>query len=268
MEFVLTILGCGAALPAPDSYPTSQYLTMGGNNFLIDCGEGAQVQMKRFGVKKSRINHIFISHLHGDHVFGLPGLISTYNLLGRKRDLHIYAHAEMQKVLMQNIYTFMHVLDFRIHFHCLSKTQPETVFSDNNCEVVSFPLSHRIPVCGFLFREKTVPQVYSRSYAFCSDTIPVGDAVDIYKNVDLLYHEATFLHTERNMADMTYHSTARDAAALAKEAGVKHLILGHYSSRYKNRDEFIIEAGDIFSPVSLACDGLRVTISRKGDITV
>ena len=309
MEFRVSVLGCGSAFPSPRRYASSQLVQADGNYFLMDCGEGAQLQLRRFGLKMQRIQHVLISHIHGDHVFGLPGLLSTFNLLGRKSDLHIYAHAELRKPLMQNVYSFMHELTYRIIFHTLSKTEKVLLYEDRKWEVFSFPLVHRIPVCGFFIRQKpalphlrklvreryeipsyqiplikagadfttqsgevianselTLPASPSSSYAYCTDTLPLAGAVPFYAGSTLLYHEATFLESDRSLAEATFHSTAADAGRLASAAGASCLMLGHYSARYPDTALLVDEAKASFPNVIAASDGLQLEIS-KGAVT-
>ncbi len=305
MEFKVSVLGCGSAFPLPGRLSSSQLVQADGNFMLLDCGEGTQLQLRRFGLKMQRIQHVLISHLHGDHVFGLPGLLSTFNLLGRKSDLHIYAHAELKKPLMQNVYAFMHELSYKIVFHQLSKTDREIIFEDEKWELFSFPLSHRIPVCGFLIRQKpgalhlrkhvkelyriplksiplikggadfttdtgelipnhelTFPPAPPCSYAYCTDTLPLENAVPYYAGATLLYHEATFLDSDASMATATFHSTAVQAARMATLAGATHLLLGHYSARYSDLIPLLVEARGHFPEVTLASDGLKIEIGK------
>jgi ribonuclease Z len=155
MAFSVTILGSSSALPTSNRNLTAHLLNVDERFFLIDCGEGTQLQLKRYKAKFSKLDHIFITHLHGDHVFGLPGLISTLNLLGRKHPLHIYANAQLEKTLSQFMSFFYDNLDFPIVYHTLNMSSSEMIYEDNKLEVLSFPLKHRVPTCGFLFREKS-----------------------------------------------------------------------------------------------------------------
>ena len=258
--------------------------------FLIDCGEGTQVQLRKAKAKFSKINHIFISHLHGDHVFGLPGLISSFRLLGRETPLHVYGPKGI-KEMMETIFRITETHQgFEVVFHELSSKKSEKVFEDNRVEVFTIPLDHRIYCNGYLFKEKpkerhlnmqeiskypeieicdyhnlkrgkdiqlsdgyilknenlTKPAEPSVSYAFCSDTRYLESIIPIIKNVDVLYHEATFLHDLKKMADYTGHSTALEAAKIARKANVKKLILGHFSNRYHDLSVFLNEACEIF----------------------
>ena len=290
MSTYLTILGYNSAIPTVKSAPTAQFLEMEERCFLIDCGEGTQVQLRKAKAKFSKINHIFISHLHGDHVFGLPGLISSFRLLGRETPLHVYGPKGI-KEMMETIFRITETHQgFEVVFHELSSKKSEKVFEDNRVEVFTIPLDHRIYCNGYLFKEKpkerhlnmqeiskypeieicdyhnlkrgkdiqlsngyilknenlTKPAEPSVSYAFCSDTRYLESIIPIIKNVDVLYHEATFLHDLKKMADYTGHTTALEAAKIARKANVKKLILGHFSNRYNDLSVFLNEACEIF----------------------
>ena len=290
MSTYLTILGYNSAIPTVKSAPTAQFLEMEERCFLIDCGEGTQVQLRKAKAKFSKINHIFISHLHGDHVFGLPGLISSFRLLGRETPLHVYGPKGI-KEMMETIFRITETHQgFEVVFHELSSKKSEKVFEDNRVEVFTIPLYHRIYCNGYLFKEKpkerhlnmqeiskypeieicdyhnlkrgkdiqlsdgyilknenlTKPAEPSVSYAFCSDTRYLESIIPIIKNVDVLYHEATFLHDLKKMADYTGHTTALEAAKIARKANVKKLILGHFSNRYNDLSVFLNEACEIF----------------------
>lgn len=295
MSTYLTILGYNSAIPTVKSAPTAQFLEMEERCFLIDCGEGTQVQLRKAKAKFSKINHIFISHLHGDHVFGLPGLISSFRLLGRETPLHVYGPKGI-KEMMETIFRITETHQgFEVVFHELSSKKSEKVFEDNRVEVFTIPLDHRIYCNGYLFKEKpkerhlnmkeiskypeieicdyhnlkrgkdiqlsdgyilknenlTKPAEPSVSYAFCSDTRYLESIIPIIKNVDVLYHEATFLHDLKKMADYTGHTTALEAAKIASKANVKKLILGHFSNRYHDLSVFLKEACEIFPETHL-----------------
>lgn len=295
MSTYLTILGYNSAIPTVKSAPTAQFLEMEERCFLIDCGEGTQVQLRKAKAKFSKINHIFISHLHGDHVFGLPGLISSFRLLGRETLLHVYGPKGI-KEMMETIFRITETHQgFEVVFHELSSKKSEKVFEDNRVEVFTIPLDHRIYCNGYLFKEKpkerhlnmqeiskypeieicdyhnlkrgkdiqlsdgyilknenlTKPAEPSVSYAFCSDTRYLESIIPIIKNVDVLYHEATFLHDLKKMADYTGHTTALEAAKIARKANVKKLILGHFSNRYHDLSVFLNEACEIFPETHL-----------------
>ncbi|WP_321309035.1 ribonuclease Z [Marinifilum fragile] len=304
MKFEVTILGSNSALPTTKRYPTAQVLNVLERFFLIDCGEGTQIQMKRFRVPMSRINHIFISHTHGDHIFGLIGLLSTYALQGRKSDLHIYGHSKLEKLITFQLELLETRKQYDIYFHTIFGKETQTLFEDDKVIVQSFPLKHgAMPCAGFLFKEKERPRslnadlldfynvpirfrhslkmgedfvteegevipnkkltqdpLPTRSYAFCTDTAPYKKILPIIENVDLLYHEATFLKTEVKLAKATYHSTAEQAAKVASEANVKKLIIGHFSSRFKTLDAHLKEAKFVFENTHLAEDGGKFTI--------
>ena len=293
--FEVHILGCGSALPTTRHNATSQIVRIGNKQFMIDCGEGTQLQMRRSHIHFSFVNHIFISHLHGDHCFGLIGLISTFGLLGRTAPLHIYADPLLQRLMQPQLNFFCNGLKYPLHFHDIDATKQTVIYEDKSITVETIPLQHRIPCCGFLFREKpkkrhliaSLVEYYdipihqranikegndyttpdgtlipnsrlttdadpSRSYAFCSDTLPCPNIVEQIREIDLLYHEATFAEAEHSRAQETFHSTARQAAHIAKEANVKQLVIGHFSSRYKEDEQLLNEAKEIFPTTSLA----------------
>ena len=303
MNNTVTILGCGSALPTREHFPTAQILELRDKQFMIDCGEGAQIRMRQYGVKTPRLNHIFISHLHGDHCFGLIGLISTFGLLGRTAPLHIYADPKLEELMRPQIEFFCKGLHYPLFFHGIDATRHQTIYEDNTITVESLPLEHRIPCCGFLFREKpkrrhllgdvanfykipaymrqsikdgadyttpdgeTIPNSRltkdadrSRSYAYCSDSAPCYNNSALLHCVDLLYHEATFAESEKERAAQTYHSTARQAAQVASEAGVKRLLIGHYSSRYETPEVLLNEARELFPETICANEGMVVSI--------
>lgn len=303
MSFELTILGSGSALPTSERNPTAHVLNVHGRFFLIDCGEGTQIRMRQQKISFARIRHIFISHLHGDHFYGLMGLISTRNLLGITSDLHIYSHSDLKELIQPQLDYLKGEMGFKITFHPLNFKTPQLIFSDKMAEVYSFPLRHSIPVCGFLFREKpalagmikekikelqipvrdirsikegagftapdgrtfthgelTHPAPPPRSYAFCTDTVPHDPALETIRGVNLLYHEATFQSDLEEWAGKTLHSTARQAAAFAREAGAGKLIIGHFSNRYDDDDSFLTEAREIFPETEAASDGKRYSI--------
>lgn len=296
-------MGCGSSTPSLQRNPASQLINICENYFLIDCGEGTQLQMRKFRVKFQRINHIFISHLHGDHYLGIIGLIQSMHLLGRKNDLHIYAHANLEELINHHLYVSQSKLNYKIVFHYLSYEKKEQIYDSKNLEIFSFPLKHRIPTCGFLLKEKTKPykimskkikdanlpyyaiqkmkagenyinnegKVYnfmdytekpsaSYSYAYCSDTMFDPHLPQYINNVDYIYHESTFLQKDAGRANDTFHSTAMQAAEIAKLCGAKKLILGHFSVRYKNIQEFLKEAKTVFEETELAEDGKIIKI--------
>ncbi len=294
----LTILGCYAATPRTITNPTSQVLEIKNRMFLIDCGEGTQVQLRKNKIKFSKINQVFISHLHGDHFFGLIGLISTFSLLGRTTDLHIYGPKGIKEIILLQLRLSNSWTNYDLYFHELELEVSETIFEDDKVVVTTIPLKHRVYTNGFLFQEKigerklnmdavlnheiescyyqkikngkditledgriisnsilTFDPIQPKSYAFCSDTVYHEAILSIIENVDVLYHESTFLESEDALALKTLHSTAKQAAQIALKANVKLLILGHYSTRYDNITVFQEEAKTIFPEVLLADDG-------------
>lgn len=294
----LTILGCYAATPRTLTNPTSQVLEIKNHMFLIDCGEGTQVQLRKHKIKFSRINHIFISHLHGDHFFGLPGLISTFRLLGRDKEMHVYGPKGIKEAITLLLKLGNSWTNYPLFFHELTSNESETVYEDEKVSVRTIPLNHRVYTNGFLFSEKLgerkldidavntygIDKAYfqnikngkdvvldngkiiandllsfdppkPKSYAFCSDTAFKPDIVPLISGVDVLYHEATFLESQADLAVKTKHSTAREAAQIAKEANVATLVLGHYSTRYKSISLFKEEAQQVFNNVELGDDG-------------
>ena len=294
----LTILGCYAATPRTFTNPTSQVLEIRNQLFLIDCGEGTQVQLRKNKIKFSKINHIFISHLHGDHFFGLIGLISTFSLLNRTTDLQIYGPKGIKEVINLQLKLSNSWPGYGLFFHELESKESEVIFEDDKVIVKTIPLKHRVYTNGFLFQEKIrerklnldavqnyeIDRCYyqnikngkditpedgrlienhkltfdpdpTMSYAFCSDTLYNENIIPIIKEVDVLYHEATFLDSEEALAGKTMHSTAKEAAKIALKANVKQLVLGHYSTRYESITLFKEQAETIFPNVLLADDG-------------
>lgn len=294
----LTILGCYSATPRTDTNPTSQVLEINNHMFLIDCGEGTQVELRRNKIKFARIKHIFISHLHGDHFFGLVGLISTFRLLTRETELHIYCPKGLKEVITLQMKLADSWTNYQLIFHELTSTESELIFEDDKVQVFTIPLDHRVYTNGFLFKEKAgdrhldmdavlnanisvayyrkLKQGYDvvnedgvlidnnkvttdpnppKSYAFCSDTAYNEAIIPIIKDVDVLYHESTFLDQHASLAPKTKHSTAKEAATIAKKAKVKTLVLGHFSTRYDNLNDFKSEAQTVFESVELADDG-------------
>ena len=295
--FEIHILGCGSALPTTRHNASAQVVRIGNKQFMIDCGEGTQIQLRKYHIHFSFINHIFISHLHGDHCFGLIGLISTFGLLGRTAPLHIYADPNLEQLMKPQIEFFCKGMKYPLFFHGIDATKHQVIYEDNTITVESLPLRHRMPCCGFLFREKpkkrhligdavnfynipaymrqaikdgadyttpegeTIPNSRltkdadpSRSYAYCSDTAPC-DNREALEGVDLLYHEATFADSEKERAAQTFHSTARQAAQAASDAGAKRLLIGHYSSRYDTPETLLKEAREIHPATIAANEG-------------
>lgn len=293
----LTILGNNSAIPAFDRNPTSQLLTTPEEGFLIDCGEGTQLQMSKFKIRRSKINHIFISHLHGDHYFGLVGLLTSMSLMQRTQDLHIHAPAPLEEIINLQFKAADTHMTYPLHFHPL--TNEGIIVDGKKIQVQCFNVQHRIDCWGFLFREKknprkinaanafakniptsfyeklqqgmdytdeggvtirneevTVPATPVRSYAFCADTIFDKGLAEKVKGVDLLYHETTYLKDQHERAAARFHSTTIQAAEIAKLAGVKKLLIGHFSSKYETLEEFLAEATEVFENTELAIEGV------------
>lgn len=302
-DFDVTILGCGSALPTTRHLASSQVVDLRDKLYMIDCGEGTQVQMRHQHIKFSRLNHIFISHLHGDHCFGLPGLVSTLGMLGRLGELVIHGPAAVEEFMRPMLDLFCKGLPFEVRFNAIDPTQHQLVMEDRSLKVYSLPLKHRIPCCGYLFAEKpkaphilremtdfyqvpvammqhikegadfvtpegevipnsrlTRPATSPKRYAYCSDTAFRPSLIPYIEGVDLLYHEATFAECDAARAKETFHSTARQAAQIAKEAHVKRLVIGHYSARYEELNQLKQEADSLFPGTILGNEGLRLTL--------
>jgi ribonuclease Z len=299
MSLNLTILGCHSATPRANAFPTSQYLVINNKHFLIDCGEGTQRQMRKYKVGFSKIDHIFISHLHGDHFYGLVGLLATYGILSREKELHVYGPKDIKEVTLLQLKISQSHAKYPIIFHELKSKESELIYEDDKVSVITIPLNHRVYTNGYLFTEKEKPKklhiqnisnykeigkadylnikagrdvVLSTgeivpnseltinpkkpiSYAFCSDTSYKPNIIPIIQNVDLLYHEATFLADTEDVAKKTKHATSKQAAQIAKDAKVGQLIIGHYSGRYKDISLFQKEAKEIFENTELAEPG-------------
>ena len=296
--FEVHILGCGSALPTTRHNASTQVVRIGNKQFMIDCGEGTQLQLRKSHLHFSFIDHVFISHLHGDHCFGLIGMISTFGLLGRRTPLHIYAPEPLEKLMQPQLDFFCKELIYKVIFHTIDPTKNKVIYEDKAITVETLPQQHRIPCCGFLFKEKpklrhlrgelieyykiphylrkeikegadfitpqgeTIPNERltsnaspSRSYAYCSDTLPCPQNTRLLEGCNLLYHEATFAEDMRERAAHTHHSTAKQAAEIAKEANVKSLIIGHFSSRYTDETILLDEAQSIFQDTKLANEG-------------
>ncbi len=301
--FELMILGSSAASPTSTRNPSSQLLNISERYFLIDCGEATQIQLRKFKAKFQSIDHILISHLHGDHFFGLPGLLSSMHLLGRKQSITIYCPKELKEIIDLINRISETTLNYTIHWKFTNNDGLNLLFEDDKTEVYSFPLKHRIYCTGFLFKEKTLPRNINkfklekynvspadilllkkgydvineagetiknseltidppepRSYAYCTDTIFNPATVNYVKDVDLLYHESTFLEDLKARAKKTFHSTAMEAAEIAKMANVKKLLLGHFSARYTTLEGFLNEAKSIFNNCDICIDGKKVKI--------
>lgn len=303
MVFNVTILGCNSAIPTIKRNPTSQIVNHNERFYMIDCAEGTQLQLRKNRIKIQRINHIFISHLHGDHFFGLIGLISTMHLLGRNKELHIYAPAPLEEILNIQLKASQTELVYPLFFHPIDANINDIIYEDEKLTITTIPLDHRIPTCGFLFKEKlgkrklkkdvisslnipvnefiglkngadyndakgnvikndelTEDPYPIRSYAYCSDTGFTDTIIPIVKDVNLLYHEATFTQDKVEVAREKFHSTAMDAASIAKEANAKKLIIGHFSTRYESSEQLVEEAISVFKNSVAASDGKKFQV--------
>lgn len=298
MTFKVTILGSGSAMPSAGKHNSAHILNVYEQFYLIDCGEATQIQMRKYGINPLKIKAIFITHLHGDHVFGLPGLISTMNFLKRGTHLLIFGPRPLDEIIANHIKYFEQEIGFEIIYKEVHAREHEKIFENKVMEVYSIPLRHRVPTAGYLFKEKTpglnirkemigrygfsLPQIASlkrgediimpdgslikngevtytpydpRSYAYCSDTSASAKVADIISGVDLLYHESTYLEPEKKLAKNSGHSTAAQAAGVARKAGAKQLLLGHFSSRYDNDELFATEARGVFENSFAAREG-------------
>ena len=302
-KFEVTILGCGSALPTLQHNPSAQIVDIRGKLSLIDCGEGTQMQMRRYGIHFMKLRNIFISHLHGDHCFGLMGLISTLGLLGRTSSLHLYAPIAFESSFHEQMRLFCDNLSYEVIFHPVDTTKYQCIYSDRSMEIFTLPLNHRVPCCGFLFKETpslphinrrmidfhhiplseinnirqgadwikadgtlvpnsvlTTPPSAPRSYAYCSDTLFQPDLCPLIDGVNTLYHEATYTDDLRLMAEKYYHSTATQAATIARDAHANQLIISHYSARYDTPHMHIEEAKRVFPATVGAIEGMMVNI--------
>ncbi len=297
MTLLVTILGNNSALPAFGRHPTSQTVEVNGETILIDCGEGTQIQMQKYGIKWRRLNHILISHLHGDHYFGLPGLLNSMSLMGRTEPLHLYAPAPLQQILDLTMQVADSEFSYPFHFHPLpegAQLLADTPYFKLSC----FPVEHRIACHGFSIEEKTkgrriLPQMcvqynvplafynnlkhgahfttvegvlvdnsllteagpVSKRYAYCADTVFTDSYLPYIQGADTIYHESTYLNDSKDKAKVRFHCTAAEAAEQAKKANVKQLLLGHFSSKYKDLSLFELEAGAIFPNVVITTEG-------------
>lgn len=299
--FDVHILGCGSALPTRRHMPSCQVVNLRGKLLMLDCGEGAQLSWRHTGLNWQNITHILISHAHGDHVFGLPGLVSTMGLLGRTAPLYVHGPASLQAFIDCVLHDFCRDLSYELRFQPVDTTAHQLLFEDRSMEVWTLPLRHRVPCCGYLIKEKagqphirremidfyevpvwainrikagddwtapdgtvvphqrlTTPPDPVRSYAYCSDTMAFAELAPWIQDADLLYHEATYASSEGALAEKYGHSTALQAATIARAAGVKRLLLGHFSSRYDDEDILLSEAKAAFPYSSLAHEGLCI----------
>jgi len=294
--FAVTILGNNSAVPAFNRHPTSQMLTHDGSNYLVDCGEGTQIQMINFKIRRSKISHIFISHLHGDHYFGLIGLITSFGLLNHQQELHVFGPGPLKEIIELQLKVADTKLPYQLHLHTITKA--DTLLDTEKLSVKCFRTNHRIECYGFVFTEKKqprrldpdkakeyeIPMVFyerlkdgedytrkdgtivknewvteaaepGKKYAFCADTKYDESLIQHIEGADMIYHETTYLDNLRERAESRFHSTSKQAAALAKKAGVKKLLIGHFSSKYDTLEEFEREAREIFPDTELALEG-------------
>lgn len=298
VSFKLTILGSSGALPAYGRFPTSQHLIIQNKHFLIDCGEGAQMQLMRYQIPIHKIDHIFISHLHGDHYLGLMGLLFSMHLQRRTNDLHLHSQKGLDEIILLQLKHSKSSLNYDIIFHVFDASHSNLIHEDDLLTVYTIPLIHKLACAGFLFREKPKPRkinkeklregmllqhiallktgadVYDEignlmyrnneytlppkppvSYAYCSDTAWNEKMIEQISQVNLLYHEATFMEEEKDKARETKHSTAKEAATMAKQCGAQKLLIGHFSARYRELDAMLSEAREIFTNTELAIEG-------------
>lgn len=302
-KFEVLILGSSSALPAFGRHPAAQLINIHEQFLLIDCGEGAQSRLVQYGQKLHRIQAIFISHLHGDHYFGLPGILTSLNLLGRKDPLDIVCPPGLEELIRDIVHLGRGEMRYTIHWHTLNHQGLRKVLDHAKFEVLAFPLQHRIPTYGFIVAEKAglrnmIPEkieaegldpdvirtlkngrtaidasgkiypleeytkepMIPRRYAYASDTLYCQAMVPYIQGVDLLYHESTYLEELTDKALENFHSTALQAAQIATQAGVKKLLLGHFSSRYKTLDAVLQEAVNVFPNSALALEGERFQV--------
>lgn len=305
-RFELNILGCGSATTSLRHMPSCQVLNIRDNLYMIDCGEGAQLAMRRMGLKFSRLGHIFISHLHGDHCFGLPGLLSTLQLLGHTGSVTVHIHRDGALMLQEVMDYFCRERDYDLKFDILPDDNARhVIYEDDAITVTTVPLVHRVKAVGFIFAEKpkkrhingeavlhygvphyamnslregadyvtpegvvvpntqlTTPADPSFSYAYCSDTRFSTRLINAVKGVDWLYHEATYGDESAVKARKRYHSTAREAATVARKAGVKQLIIGHYSKRYLDESPLLEQAREVFAATLLSNEGMKIDLTK------
>jgi ribonuclease Z len=297
----VTILGNNSAVPAFDRHPTSQVVTIDGTNLLVDCGEGTQIQMINYKIRRSKISHIFISHLHGDHYFGLIGLINSFSLLGHQQELHVYGPAPLGEIIEIQLRVADTKLCYPLHIHHIDGEQ--TLADTEKFIVKCFRTNHRIECYGFVFTEKKMPRkldpdkakqydiptsfferlkagedyiqksgaviknewvtvagTKGKQYAFCADTKYDESIIPHIQDSDMIYHETTYLDNLRERAESRFHSTTKQAALIAKKAGVKKLLIGHFSSKYDTLEEFETEAREIFPETEIALEGVAYPV--------
>ncbi|MBC7947204.1 MAG: ribonuclease Z [Chitinophagaceae bacterium] len=297
----VTILGNNSAVPAFDRHPTSQVVTLDGNNYLVDCGEGTQIQMINYKIRRSKISHVFISHLHGDHYFGLVGLINSFSLLGHQQELHVFGPAPLRDIIEMQLRVADTKLCYPLHFHTIGGAA--TLVNNDKIEIKCFPTQHRVECYGFSFREKRKPRKLileavkenniplhfyenlkhgedfttsggevlknewlttgaprGKTYAFCADTRYNEGMIEHIQDADLIYHETTYLDHLSERAYERFHSTTKQAAQIALKAGVKKMLIGHFSSKYDTLEEFESEAREVFLNTELALEGVTYKV--------
>ncbi|MCR5820668.1 MAG: ribonuclease Z [Bacteroidaceae bacterium] len=302
-SFKINVLGCGSALPTSHHLPSAQIVEVRGKLILLDCGEGVQLQLRNRHLNLMRISHIFITHAHGDHCFGLPGLLSTFSLLGRKTPLHIFAPATLQPFFDCIFRDFCYGIQYEVTFTPLDSEQRQSIFECQSFRVTSLPLRHRVPCCGYLIEEQPslphiIPEMIAAydiphwaisnikagadwtsadgsviaheqltrpadppcRYAYCTDTLPNPELPAWIEGVDMLYHEATYADADMSKAVLVGHSTARQAAAIARDANAGRLLIGHFSARYSDESILLREAQEIFPATDLAFEGQEVAL--------
>ena len=306
MSFAVTILGCSSAKPTPNRHPSGQAVNIHEQYYLVDAGEGTQQQLIRYGINPLKLRAVFISHLHGDHVYGIFPLISTLGLYGRRTPLEVYAPAPFGEMLEADLRLFDADLPYEVIWHRVDTTKHALLMENRTVEVWSIPLRHRVPCAGVLFREKEPPlnvdkfkivkyglsiaqitaakrgedvtlesgevipngeltyrPYRARSYAYLSDTNFSARAAELCRGVDLMYHEATYAAAEQRSARDRGHSTTLDAAKAALKAGAQRLIIGHYSSRYKDEGVLVEEARTLFPVTWPSSEGFTFRIDKE-----
>ena len=271
MRFEVTILGNGSASPAVSRHQTAHALNVREQFYLIDCGEGTRTRLMKAGISPLKIRAVFISHIHGDHIYGLMPFISSLGLAGKQTPLKIFGPAALGRLLDFHQNEFGTPVSFELDFTPVDTTKHLLVYENRSMEVWSVPLRHRTPTTGYLFREKPDPHNHPvRSYGYLSDTLPSPKAAGLVHGVDLLYHEATFAHTDRRLARETGHSTATEAARIALRAEAGELLIGHFSSRYKDPGVLEAEAQAVFPNTRIAEEGatFSVPLRKTGHVEI
>jgi ribonuclease Z len=303
VRFTVKILGSGAAIPSNSRFPSAQLVNLRNQSLLLDCGEGTQMQLKKLATGAQRINHIFISHLHGDHYYGLIGIISSYHLLARQWPLYVHGVPGLKEIIDLQLKHSQTELVYPLEIHETDPAKSRLIVDNKHFSVRTIPLDHRVPTCGFLVKEKplkrnvrkdflkevkvpveafvsiqegkdftdaegktypnkdiTLDPPAPRSYAYCTDTAYNESIIKIIKGVDVLYHEATFGDEKVKVAREKKHATAREAATIAKKAGVGRLIIGHFSARYSNPEKLLEQAREVFPDTIAAEEGMVIEL--------